>query len=878
MARTINAGKATVRLGLDDVKFKKSLITAQKKLKFFGRAVKQTGMAFMRFGATMALPLVAGIKVFADFEKQMAMVSTMLDVPERDIKRFTAGIRKLAVEYGESTEALTAGLYTFLSAGVSTKNVMEALEVATRSAIGGMSDTATATKAIVAVMNSYKLSAQRAGDVSDWLFTVVKKGLTDFKLIAPAIGRVAATAAVAGVKLEDLGAVIATLTSVGTETNEAITQTASVILAIQKPTQQAAAYAKLLSKEMKGVNIEMSAAALKTEGLSVFLRKIQSLKAGQLVKLFPERNAYKAVVALTDSFSKYEEILAKMKNRTGEADEAFNKMATTLTFMFNQIKQGVIIAFGKLGEGMAEPLREVGKTIKSILDWLGEFAAKHQTLTKIYLYATTAIIGLGAALLITGKLIAAGVIAVKVFGWALVAWKGIVIAAKYALFGLYKALVFLLAHPVVLVIAAITVALVALVLIVKSATASFYKLNSAFAELVKLGDKQRETDILRMKRLGQLADKEKLNSEEMSEAKSLIRDLELEYGKLGLKLDETTGKIIGYTTAQKNLNKVMRERAIEDTMRAMREIELNIERLKKEKKDAYFGIGKMAWRSEIKKINKDLREQVKLFNELADKLDSLYDKDESALTGKGRTEAEKLKDKIDKDEIKTAKGITDEKKEMQRQALYDLKTLKIKQEKEAWIRERNLIRQSYVEKIRLAKKAGATEETIEAIKAARKLSLAASFQRFVEAGAERMINEAEEENRIEEGYVYNRKRLSEEIEELKLKSTMKGFKLEKALLDLKKKREIEAAKAAGLSVDDIIKKYDLLAKLAEQARAGSRQLDQVSSRGTFNAAAMQAFGAAPPMDQVEKYTKETAKNTKSMDKKLDNIAEPTYGP
>lgn len=103
---SIRAGRAFVELFTDDSKLVRGLNRAQKRLKAFGASARAMGMRLLKASAVMATPLVAGAKVFADFEQQMANVSTMLDEPEKHMKGFTSGIRRMSVEFGESTEAL----------------------------------------------------------------------------------------------------------------------------------------------------------------------------------------------------------------------------------------------------------------------------------------------------------------------------------------------------------------------------------------------------------------------------------------------------------------------------------------------------------------------------------------------------------------------------------------------------------------------------------------------------------------------------------------------------------------------------------------------------------------------------------------------------
>ena len=120
------------------------LAMSQKKLRKFSRSAGRMGRqmqtlsrGMMVLGTAVAAPVIVGIKAFADFEKSMANVSTMLDKPTKHMGAFTKGVSRMAVEYGESTDTLAAGLYDILSASIAPSEAMEVLAVSSRAAIAG---------------------------------------------------------------------------------------------------------------------------------------------------------------------------------------------------------------------------------------------------------------------------------------------------------------------------------------------------------------------------------------------------------------------------------------------------------------------------------------------------------------------------------------------------------------------------------------------------------------------------------------------------------------------------------------------------------------------------------------------------------------------
>jgi len=321
------------------------------------RGVARTGRrAFMAISGAIG----GSIYAFVRFEKQMAMVSTMLS--EADMKwmrPFAEGVRRMSREFGESTATLSKGLYDILSASIAPTKALDVLTVAVKAAAGGMTSTAIAADAITTILNSYRLPASKAAEISDKLFMTVRKGKLTFEQLASSIGKAAATAAVSGLKLEELLAAISTVTRAGINADQAMTAVVGVLRSFLKPTDEA----KKLAKEL---GFEMNTATLKSKGLVGVFQKINHLSAEQVAVLFPNIRGLKGVAAALQDLQGYQQDLELQYRSTGAAQEAFAKATDTVGF-----------ALGKLKERFKDLGREIGKSFKpeietatSILDSL----------------------------------------------------------------------------------------------------------------------------------------------------------------------------------------------------------------------------------------------------------------------------------------------------------------------------------------------------------------------------------------------------------------------------------------------------------------------------------------------------------------------------
>ena len=258
-------GEVYVKIGADIVPLETALgkaRTVTKKTTEQMRAqMKTLGTGMVIAGAAITAAFAMTVKSAISFQKELAQVSTMLDESAMKIMpQYKKGLLDMSVAFGESTDTLSRGLYDILSASIPPAQALDVLGVAAKAATAGVTDTGVAADAITTILNSYGFSADMAGEVSDKLFAIVKRGKLTFDELAPAIGKVASMAAKTGLSFDELGAMIATLTRAGIRTDEAMTSINGVLRAFLKPTDEA----KEAAKEF---GLTMDTNTIKTIGL-----------------------------------------------------------------------------------------------------------------------------------------------------------------------------------------------------------------------------------------------------------------------------------------------------------------------------------------------------------------------------------------------------------------------------------------------------------------------------------------------------------------------------------------------------------------------------------------------------------------------------------
>ncbi len=349
---------------------KTALNRSRAGLQRLGRYTQRISRASRRALIAMVAGITAAGVAMAKFERQMNSVSTMLDSRTMPLMgQFERGIKQMSVEFGEGTGTLAKGLYDILSASIPAEKAMKVLRTSVIAATAGMTTTAVAGDTITTILNSYAMSADKAGAVSDILFAIVKRGKTTFGELGAVIGNAASTAAIAGLSLEEFGASIATMTRAGLKTPEAITAVNSMLRAFLRPTTDAIAKAKEFG-------FELNTSTLRAGGLSDVLDKLRKASAEEIAVLFPMIRGLKGVAAALKNMEGFGIDVNMMLNAGGKTMEAYRKMAKGLSFQFGRLTQaGTLLAeaFGQVlfgAERGAAALAEIVEKVVALTKWL----------------------------------------------------------------------------------------------------------------------------------------------------------------------------------------------------------------------------------------------------------------------------------------------------------------------------------------------------------------------------------------------------------------------------------------------------------------------------------------------------------------------------
>lgn len=420
----VNVTKLQALVGADDSEFQRVVGGVEKRVDQMGHTLTGVGrritLSAIRplataLGAGLAASVAVGVRRLVSFDEQMRNVNSIAKQTEAQLKATSAAVRDLAVKYGKGATDLAGALYDINSSGFMAAEGLKVLDASALAARAGVADVKTAADGLTTVLNAYGLSADHAGEVTDILFKAVDLGKVTISELAQNLGGTVATAAQAGVSIEQVAAGMATMTKGGINAAEAATALNRTIIAFLNPS-------KKLSEALKRSGYESGGALLQAQGLAgavEYLAEVTGGSADELAQLGMDARALKAAMSLARQEGKvFAEDLAAISDSAGAAQSALEEQMKSFAFQFSQAKETVMIAVEEMLELFSTDMEKIAKAIKNVADW---FRQLPDGVKKTIAAFGALFVAAGPVLWILGQL----VIAMKALGAAAVLARGL---------------------------------------------------------------------------------------------------------------------------------------------------------------------------------------------------------------------------------------------------------------------------------------------------------------------------------------------------------------------------------------------------------------------------------------------------------------------
>ena len=302
-----------------------------------------------------------------NFEAELRNLNTITEMSDEALKNYGDNLRTLSLELKTTTGAAenARAAYDVASAGfVDASSNAKVLEATLKAATAGGVDAAAAAKLISGSLRAYGAGAQEAEKFTNVFFTTVKKGITTFPELSSSLGSVTGIAAQAGVSIEELGAAVATATSRGIRTTQAVDGLRGAITNLLAPSEQA-------KKEMERLGIVVNEQTLKQKGLLGTLQEIAQANGGSAESfklLLGDVQAFSTALTLTsDGGRLFAENLKEMQTNVTALSDAVEEKSKSMQASFDQFKVSLEAASGAAGETFLPAGKLLLDTATSIL-------------------------------------------------------------------------------------------------------------------------------------------------------------------------------------------------------------------------------------------------------------------------------------------------------------------------------------------------------------------------------------------------------------------------------------------------------------------------------------------------------------------------------
>jgi TP901 family phage tail tape measure protein len=337
-------------------KMQKKSVSLNQRLKKMQSAV--TGL----FAFAIATSFVKAVTTaFIELESRLSEINTIMRGTKDQVAALGNELVELSLRVPKSADELGAGFYQVLSAGITdTAEAMKVLEASSKLAVAGLGNMSDTVRLVTGIMNAYGISTDRVDEVTDVLFKTVERGVTTLPELAHTMGQVIPVAKSAGIELESLTAMIATLTASGVSTDIAVTALRGAINALFAPTEGA-------TKAMKRMGISIKDTNGNVKSMVDIFKQFEGLDPETLKEFIPDVRAQVAVATLSSNYEKLAENVEAAGNAAGAATDAFKTQMDTaeadlklLANEWDKIKRKV----GQVTAGVIREMKRMGKAIE----------------------------------------------------------------------------------------------------------------------------------------------------------------------------------------------------------------------------------------------------------------------------------------------------------------------------------------------------------------------------------------------------------------------------------------------------------------------------------------------------------------------------------
>ncbi len=363
----------------------------------FGEITRTVGAGMTAAGAAITGALGLSAKAASDFGAGLANLGT-LGVTNLD--EMGEAVLDYSVAMGQDACQANENLYQLVSRDVPKDNLIDVLTASAKGAAVGVGTVNDSLVLGTSVLNNYSRDMVKGANYTEKFEQVmgiaasaIQTGATTMGELGTTIGRVAPIASKAGISLEDLFASVATITSTGTQTSEAVSGLKAAISNIISPTSEA-------TKVSEALGLQFDAAAIKSKGWSGFLQELQT----KVTEGVPKLGQYKAQLQqqaqqMGLTAEKTKELRTQFKSLEGVSNDSLTVFANLFPSV-EALNAALALTSESGAKKMVAAQKDMANGMELLNDRYGEWAKNNPELAFKQLKAATAALAISVGQLL----------------------------------------------------------------------------------------------------------------------------------------------------------------------------------------------------------------------------------------------------------------------------------------------------------------------------------------------------------------------------------------------------------------------------------------------------------------------------------------------
>ena len=306
------------------------------------------------------------IKLNIDFQDEMGKTFALIANESDKVKADLAEtVRSLSLKYRIDLKEATEGIYQIISAQIGVENAAKVLEASMQLAKGGFSDLNSSALALVQTLNAFELGAEKASHVADVMFETTRLGIATTEQLSSQMSKIASTASIFGLSIEEVSAAISTMTRNGVKVDQAFTSLNQLLMTIANPTEEA-------KKTMEAYGVTLDMNAVRANGLTNAIASLGEILQSEeaMTDIVKSRTGFKALATLAQNIDDYVDDLIAMYDSVGAAQEAANERLNTTKSTIEKLKF-TLSDFGlSIGQNLDSTVRKIANSLDNLIKGL----------------------------------------------------------------------------------------------------------------------------------------------------------------------------------------------------------------------------------------------------------------------------------------------------------------------------------------------------------------------------------------------------------------------------------------------------------------------------------------------------------------------------